>query len=87
MFLLKAPVMNERCPVCNYLFDKEPGYFLGAMYVSYGLTVAEMVAVFVLFFSFVPLWAFFLLITVVIILLSFFNFRLSRIIWIHLFQR
>jgi uncharacterized protein (DUF983 family) len=27
--------MNERCPNCNLLFDREPGYFLGALYVSY----------------------------------------------------
>jgi uncharacterized protein (DUF983 family) len=29
--------MNERCPVCNLRFEREPGYFLGAMYISYGL--------------------------------------------------
>ncbi len=28
--------MSTRCPVCGLLFDREPGYFLGAMYVSYG---------------------------------------------------
>ena len=29
--------MNQSCPVCKLLFEREPGYFLGAMYVSYGL--------------------------------------------------
>jgi uncharacterized protein (DUF983 family) len=33
------PKMHERCPVCNLKFDREPGYFLGAMYVSYGLGI------------------------------------------------
>jgi len=33
------PKMNERCPICDLKFDREPGYFLGAMYVSYGLGV------------------------------------------------
>jgi uncharacterized protein (DUF983 family) len=33
------PRMNERCPVCNLKFDREPGYFLGAMYISYGLGI------------------------------------------------
>ena len=31
------PKMNERCPVCDLKFEREPGYFLGAMYVSYAL--------------------------------------------------
>src|SRR5438552_17405160 len=29
--------MNERCPVCDLKFEREEGYFLGAMYISYGL--------------------------------------------------
>jgi uncharacterized protein (DUF983 family) len=33
------PKMYDRCPVCNLKFDREPGYFLGAMYVSYGLGI------------------------------------------------
>jgi VIT1/CCC1 family predicted Fe2+/Mn2+ transporter len=32
--------MNDRCPTCGLLFNREPGYFLGAMYVSYGLALA-----------------------------------------------
>ena len=31
------PKMYERCPVCDLKFEREPGYFLGAMYFSYGL--------------------------------------------------
>ena len=31
------PKMHERCPVCDLKFDREPGYFLGAMYISYAL--------------------------------------------------
>jgi uncharacterized protein (DUF983 family) len=34
------PKMHERCPVCDLKFDREPGYFLGAMYISYGLGIA-----------------------------------------------
>lgn len=33
------PPMYERCPACNLKFDREPGYFLGAMYIGYGLGV------------------------------------------------
>ena len=31
------PPMNERCPACGLKFEREAGYFLGAMYISYGL--------------------------------------------------
>jgi uncharacterized protein (DUF983 family) len=31
------PGMHERCPSCGLKFDREDGYFLGAMYISYGL--------------------------------------------------
>lgn len=31
--------MNERCPVCGLVFEREPGYFTGAMVVSYVLAV------------------------------------------------
>ena len=31
------PKMFERCPVCDLRFEREPGYFMGAMYISYAL--------------------------------------------------
>lgn len=30
--------MNDPCPVCGLLFQREEGYFLGAMYISYFLS-------------------------------------------------
>ena len=38
------PKMNDCCPVCNLLFNREPGYFLGAMYISYALGLALVAA-------------------------------------------
>lgn len=43
--------MYERCPVCDLKFEREEGYFLGAMYISYGL------ALFVIVFFTVLLWS------------------------------
>jgi uncharacterized protein (DUF983 family) len=31
--------MNPRCPVCDLQFEREPGYFMGALYVSYALAI------------------------------------------------
>lgn len=30
--------MRERCEVCNFKFEREAGYFLGSIYVNYGIT-------------------------------------------------
>ena len=37
--------MHERCPSCGLMFEREPGYFLGAMYLSYGLALVVIVVV------------------------------------------
>jgi uncharacterized protein (DUF983 family) len=31
--------MHQRCPVCGLKFEREPGYFLGALYFSYALSL------------------------------------------------
>ena len=31
-------LMNERCPQCGVKFEREPGFFLGSIYINYGLT-------------------------------------------------
>ncbi len=37
--------MNEHCPHCDHRFEVEPGFFIGAMYVSYAMSVGLMFAV------------------------------------------
>jgi uncharacterized protein DUF983 len=36
--------MYERCPVCGLAFAREQGYFLGAMYIAYGLALGTITA-------------------------------------------
>lgn len=31
--------MHERCPACGLVYEREPGYFTGAMVVSYVIAV------------------------------------------------
>ncbi len=31
--------MHAQCPVCGLPFEREPGYFVGAMYLSYGVAL------------------------------------------------
>ncbi|WP_163398200.1 DUF983 domain-containing protein [Flavobacterium fluviatile] len=83
------PKMNETCSHCHYKFQKEPGFFFGAMYVNYGLTVAQGITTYCIaqfFFEntfdlrIIPIIAF------VIILLTSFNLRFSRLAWIYIFK-
>lgn len=83
--LFTMPRMNEKCPVCNHKFEKEPGYFFGSMFVSYAVTVGEMIVFFLIVQFFVKsVGIIILLIAIMAILLSTFNFRLSRMIWIYM---
>jgi uncharacterized protein (DUF983 family) len=31
-------LMNRQCPHCGVTFEREPGFFLGSIYINYGLT-------------------------------------------------
>jgi len=39
------PKMHQRCPVCDLKFQREEGYFLGAMYISFGLALAVIAVI------------------------------------------
>ncbi len=34
--------MYERCPACGLKFEREDGYFLGAMYIGYALGIGAI---------------------------------------------
>ncbi len=79
--------MNSKCPVCKEDFIREPGYYFGAAYVSYGLTTGFGILLYILLaglfdFDTVP---YLLTFTSLSILLLPVFYRLARIIWINLF--
>jgi uncharacterized protein (DUF983 family) len=80
---------REHCPVCGLRYEKEPGTFYGAMYVSYGfnvgLVIALFVAVFVLGNDPHLMWYFIVIIPALLIATPFF-FRYSRVLWLHYFS-
>ncbi len=88
IFLLQAPKMYDKCSSCGYTYEREPGYFLGAFYVSYGMTVFELLVTYILLQSFVSnVWSIIALMFMILVLLSFFNFRVARLMWINLFHK
>jgi len=86
VFLVRSPKMNEKCSHCGYKFEKEPGYFIGSLYVSYALAVAEMMALFIPSFFLFSFEIIFAILISALLLFSFFNYRYARIIWIYIFQ-
>ena len=85
----KMPKMNDKCIACDYKFEIEPGFFFGAMFVSYALGAGQMIICLIIFWHFLdfpPLRIFFI-ITIMLILLSNINFRVSRSIWTYMFYK
>jgi len=78
--------MPDHCPACNQPYMPEPGFYYGAMFVSYILTGWFCIG-FVLFLHWVLDWsmlASFSTLIAVCLLLFVFVFRFSRAIWISL---
>jgi uncharacterized protein (DUF983 family) len=87
-YFLQFPKMKENCENCDYRFDREPGYFLGAMYLSYGLAVLQGLTTFLICYFFFPTLetlSMLFIIMGVIILFSYKNYRLARVIYMHIF--
>lgn len=78
--------MHADCPVCNLHFEREPGFFQGSMYVSYGLGVALSVAVVAVnfMFGFDPI-RYFITNTVALLGLAPLLFRWSRALYLNIF--
>jgi uncharacterized protein (DUF983 family) len=48
--------MNDPCPVCGLVFEREPGYYFGAMYFSYFMGVGILVPSYFFFNWLLPDW-------------------------------
>jgi|SRR6185437_2267932 len=89
LFIFKKDKMNKECPVCNYNFEKEPGFYWGAMYASYALGVLEcFITYFICRIAGIEMFDWFNLYIIILVLLvlSPFNFRMARLIWLYIFS-
>lgn len=79
--------MNEQCPLCGLRFMREPGYFVGAMFISYGMSVGfTWVAIAILWWNYMRDWPILVPVLVgTLLLLPFVSiiFRYSRALWMH----
>jgi uncharacterized protein (DUF983 family) len=85
--ILKFSSMNKRCPICGADFEPEPGFYFGAMFVSYAISVVIFIVVGVtLYIFFRPSDTVYLIcIVAVAIIFTPFSFRYSRVLFLYWF--
>ena len=80
--------MYERCPVCDLKFQREAGYFLGAMYISYGVALVIILLIAAVLWvatnwriDKITIWAILLFLPLALPITLF-----ARVLWIYLDQ-
>lgn len=84
----RAYDMHEDCAVCGLHFEVEPGFFWGAMYISYAFGVAISVVAGVITSVVLDdpeLWVYIVAVITPLILLSPQSMRYSRVLMLYLF--
>lgn len=86
--------MHEHCPVCGQPMQIEVGFYYGTGYVSYALTVAISVAVFVAYWVLIgisiddnSLYYYLGVNILILVVLQPYLMRLSRAIWLSFFVK
>lgn len=80
--------MNDTCAVCHLWFEREEGYFLGAMIVDYALAMLTTTTIGAILWSFTH-WSFEKICIVAIVLFLPtvpLVTRLGRVLWIYIDQ-
>jgi uncharacterized protein (DUF983 family) len=81
--------MNVRCQTCNEDFERETGFYYGAMYASYGITVAFGIGLFLLMCVLlnIDVITYLIVFASLQLLLLPVLYRISRLLWINIFVR
>ncbi|WP_207425953.1 DUF983 domain-containing protein [Pedobacter sp. SYSU D00535] len=87
MYGFKLQKMHVHCPHCHLKFEREPGYFYVAMFVSYAMNVAQMiilaVAIYLITNNLEDPVLYLAVIFPAVFILSPFNYRFSRVILLY----
>lgn len=78
--------MHSQCPYCHLVFEREQGYWVGAIYINYAATALLAIAGFLTLDAFSDLSLFQQLVLWGIFAVAFplFFFRYSRSIWLSI---
>ncbi len=80
--------LHPTCPVCHRTFEKEPGFYWGAMFVSYALSVGFSLMAFGIIWWLQPgmgLLGYFIGVVGATVLVAPYLYALSKIIWANMF--
>ncbi|MEJ6711196.1 MAG: DUF983 domain-containing protein [Flavobacteriales bacterium] len=88
--LKKFGKKHDNCEVCDLKFEKEPGFFFGSMYISYGLGVGFFIAWWLVKSTFFPeMKAEQMILLMALFQMGFapLNLYLSKLTWLNLFVK
>lgn len=80
--------MPEHCPVCHFRYEVELGFYWGAMYISYGLSVLLLVFFGVLLYYLgddPPLWVYITGVSSLLFIFTTLLFRYARVLMLYWF--
>lgn len=80
--------MPAQCPVCAQTYEPEPGFYYGAMYISFGFAVATFLVCGLLLYYLAgdpPLWVYIVSVAGVTLLTTPLVYRYSRALMLYLF--
>lgn len=83
-------LMPTHCDKCGLVFNKEPGFFYGAMYVGYGLSIGYLMSFYFAMMILTPdfeVETYFVFGIGSLLLLTPVVFKVSRSIWISMFVK
>lgn len=86
--IFKFYKMYKECKKCGLQYEPEPGFYFGAMYISYGFNIALMLTIFITINILIErpeVWVYLVAIITPSLLLVPINLRISRAIMLHLF--
>jgi uncharacterized protein (DUF983 family) len=86
--LSKAGDLHKNCSECNQLYSKEPGFYFGAMYISYGITVGLSLCLWIFKEAInyqISILQFIFFYAIFILLLTPYIYALSKIMWANIF--
>jgi uncharacterized protein (DUF983 family) len=85
--ITKFNIMNNACPHCGVRLEPEPGFYQGAMYVGYALSVVVTAIVFVLVYmlNITSMWTPIAAVAAIMVLLIPINYRYSRTFYLYMF--
>jgi hypothetical protein len=79
--------MHVNCPVCGAGFVPEPGFYFGAMYITYAFNVAILITfgLSLYYFAELPEAVYLILIALLAVAVTPASFRVSRVLWLYWF--